>query len=168
MRNRVRVDPRSAIDELYAKSSKVSSSTPGASTLLKTVTAITDGPVALNNLTPTTIVTAPVVTIAAGQKVIIWTAVEYDGGSGNGTSNTVTQIIQDATPTTHDTVEQSVFAVDRENVARVLELGSPFKSGAGQLHILGHGPGQLRFAATRVCEQREHRRDGRHGLILPT
>ena len=130
MRNRVRVEQRSAIDELYAKSSK-SSGTGGASTLLKTVTAITDGPVALNNLTPTTIVTAPSVDIAAGQKVIIWTSVEYDGGAGNGTSNTVTQVIQDATPTTLDTVKQSVFASDHENVARVLELSSPFDLAPG-------------------------------------
>jgi len=93
-------------------------------TLLVTVTATAAGPIALSNASFTPIVSAPSVAVAAGQKVLIWTTVEYDGGASEAGANTVTQRIRDATPTVYDNPQQDVEpgSPSHEIVARSIEL----------------------------------------------
>ena len=62
----------------------------GTNNLIQTASGFAAGPVALNNLTFTPIVSASV-TVAAGQKVIVQTSVEYDAGAGNGTAQRLEQ-----------------------------------------------------------------------------
>lgn len=100
-----------------------------SSGLLATVSATAAGPVTLNNVSFTSIVSAPAVVVAAGQKVIIHTSIEYDGGTGNGTAQLVTQEIQDGALVVHDTARQSVTSSSAiggtqsaEIVARTIEL----------------------------------------------
>ena len=58
-----------------------------------TVSGFSAGPTALSSLGATTIVSATPVAVAAGQKVIVWTSVDYEGGAGNGTAQRVEQQI---------------------------------------------------------------------------
>jgi hypothetical protein len=94
---------------------------PGSSGLVQTTSASAASAPALTTI-PTVILSAPPVTVSAGQKVVILTSVEYDGTSANGTDQNVTQSIQDTTPTTYDTVLQTVQTGEDRVVKRVIEV----------------------------------------------
>lgn len=82
----------------------------GSAGLIATVQNFVAGPVGpLSNSAFTEIVAAPAVTVAAGQKVIVHTSVEYDATLGNGTAQNVEQQIQDQTTHVYDDVTQSCF-----------------------------------------------------------
>jgi hypothetical protein len=93
--------------------------------LILTVTATAAGPTARLGAAPTTIVTAPAVTVAAGQKVIVWTAVEYDAASDDGGNDSIQQTIK-AGATTYDTCNQTIVDgapnVNSQTVGRTVEL----------------------------------------------
>jgi hypothetical protein len=69
------------------------------------------------------ILTGPPVTIFSGQKVILQTTVQYDGGSlPNGTERNVTQLITDTTLATYDACVQTIGISESFVVDRVVEV----------------------------------------------
>lgn len=92
--------------------------------LVATASGTAAGPIGpLPNMGTTTIVSAAPIAVGAGQKVIVTSSVEYDGGAGNGTSNTVQQsLVSSLSGPVAGPLRQSVFANDDETLARVVEL----------------------------------------------
>jgi len=83
---------------------------PVPPSLIETVENFVAGPTPpLSNAAFSEMLAAPPVTIAAGQKVIVHTSVEYDATLGNGTAQNVEQQIQDATAFVYDDVTQTCF-----------------------------------------------------------
>jgi hypothetical protein len=66
--------------------------------------------------------TAPAVTVGAGQKVIVRASVEYDGTLANGGIRNVTQTITDSTAVVYNSNVQSVNTDESHVVDQVVEI----------------------------------------------